>query len=161
VSITFVLHPNPAVASEMRRLLDASPKIVFRDPCTHLEMMELLHESELILSDSGGIQEEAPTLGVPLLVLRDRTERPEGILSGNALLVGRNPDRILETVDRLLSDPTALEAMRRPAFPYGDGRAAERVATAVEEWLMLNKRVAGPAYPLHSSSLAPVVARQL
>jgi UDP-N-acetylglucosamine 2-epimerase (non-hydrolysing) len=161
--MTFVLHPNPAIAGEMRRLLSGSPKTMLRDPCTHLEMMELMRESDLILSDSGGVQEEAPTLGVPLLVLRDRTERPEGILSGNALLVGRNPERILETVDRLLSDPAALEAMRRPAFPYGDGRAAERVATAVEEWLMLNKRAgaAGPVYPPHSSSLAPVVAGQL
>ena len=163
VSIVFVLHPNPSVASEMRRLLSDSPNIALHDPCTHPEMLRLMCKSDLILSDSGGVQEEAPALGVPLLVLRDRTERPEAILSGNALLVERNPDRILETVDRLLSDPTALEAMRRPAFPYGDGRAAERVATAVEEWLMLNKRAgaAGPVYPPHSSSLAPVVAGQL
>jgi len=147
----------------MHRLLSGLPKIVLRDPCSHFEMTALMRESDLILSDSGGVQEEAPTLGVPLLVLRDRTERPEGILSGNALLVGRNPDRILETVDRLRSEPAALEAMRRPAFPYGDGRAAERVATAVEEWLMLDKRVgaAGPVYSPRSSSLAPVVARQL
>lgn len=135
VSIVMVLHPNHSVASEMRRLLGDSASIVLRDPCTHFEMLQLMHESDLILSDSGGVQEEAPALGIPLLVLRDRTERPEGILSGNALLVGRDAETILRTVERLLSDATALAAMGQPSLPYGDGHAARRIAAVIEEWL--------------------------
>ena len=81
-----------------------------------------MQASDLILSDSGGMQEEAPALGIPLLILRDRTERPEGIASGNAILVGRDPDRILSTVEMLLESDEALQSMRRPSLPYGDGR---------------------------------------
>ncbi|HJR82618.1 MAG TPA: UDP-N-acetylglucosamine 2-epimerase (non-hydrolyzing), partial [Sphingomicrobium sp.] len=101
VSINFVLHPNPTVAREMRRLLGGCANILLREPCPHVEMLRLMCDSDLILSDSGGVQEEAPALGVPLLVLRDRTERPEGILSGNSRLVGRDRAAILATVDRL------------------------------------------------------------
>lgn len=136
VSITMVLHPNPAVAIEMRRLLGGCANIALREPCAHVEMLRLMRESDLILSDSGGVQEEAPALGVPLLVLRDRTERPEGIISGNALLVGRDPAEILATVDRLFDDAAALAAMRQPAFPYGDGRSSWRIAAAIEDWLV-------------------------
>ena len=136
VSITMVLHPNPAVAGEMRRLLDGSANLILREPCTHAEMLQLMRDSDLILSDSGGVQEEAPALGAPLLVLRDRTERPEGILSGNSLLVGRDPTAILATVDRLLHDDGTLAAMRKPAFPYGDGRASRSITAAIEEWLV-------------------------
>jgi len=135
VEIIVVLHPNPAVACAMRDLLGGCPNLFLRDPCTHVEMLQLMRESALILSDSGGIQEEAPAMGVPLLVLRDRTERPEGIASGNALLVGRNSEIIFDTVRRLLSHETMLSAMARPAFPYGDGRAARRIAVAIEEWM--------------------------
>lgn len=135
VSITFVLHPNPAVAGEMRVLLGGCANILLREPCAHVEMLRLLRGSDLVLSDSGGVQEEAPALGVPLLVLRDRTERPEGILSGNALLVGRDPATIRATVDRLLGEDAALDAMRKPALPYGDGRASRRIAAAIEQWL--------------------------
>lgn len=159
-SIVFVLHPNPAVAAEMRRILGGSPNIVLREPCTHREMLNLMSEADLILSDSGGVQEEAPALGVPLLVLRDRTERPEGILSGNALLVGRNPDTILGTVDRLLSDPAALAEMGRPALPYGDGRASMRIAAFIEEWLQLNRRAGSIDLvgPRNSSAGLPAIA---
>jgi len=110
--------------------------MILREPCTHLEMLQLVRWSDLVLSDSGGLQEEAPALGVPLVVLRDRTERPEGIASGNALLAGRNPATIMSIVERLLSDVSALEAMSEPAFPYGDGQAARRIAAAIEERLV-------------------------
>ena len=132
VRISFVLHPNPRVADDMRRLLGGVPDIQLRDPCSHLEMLQAMLDSDLVLSDSGGMQEEAPTLGVPLLILRDRTERPEGIASGDLKLVGRDPDRIRETVGALLDNPAALASMSRPSFPYGDGRASQRIAASIE-----------------------------
>ncbi|MCH8614550.1 UDP-N-acetylglucosamine 2-epimerase (non-hydrolyzing) [Sphingomonas sp. SM33] len=119
--ITFVLHPNPKVAGEMRCLLGEQANINLLEPCSHLEMLQLMTESDLVLSDSGGMQEEAPTLGVPLLVLRDRTERPEGVTSGNALVVGRDAERIRMTVETLLADAENLRRMRVPAFPMAMG----------------------------------------
>jgi UDP-N-acetylglucosamine 2-epimerase (non-hydrolysing) len=124
----------------MRCLLGGCANIVLREPCTHVEMLQLMRESDLILSDSGGVQEEAPALGVPLLVVRDRTERPEGVLSGNSILVGRDPEVILGVVDRLFGDSSVLAEMSKPAFPYGDGRAAWRIAAAIDQWLLLSGR---------------------
>ena len=94
-----------------------------------------MRDSDLILSDSGGMQEEAPALGVPLLVLREKTERPEGIATGNMRLVGTSKERIVTEARRLLSDPCAYAAMSRPALPYGDGKAAPRIAALIEQWL--------------------------
>ena len=88
-----------------------------------------------MLSDSGGIQEEAPALGVPLLVLRAKTERPEGIAAGTARLVGTDGQRIVIEVRRLLNDPVARAAMSRRVYPFGDGRAAERIAAIVARWI--------------------------
>lgn len=135
VAIELVLHPNPAVAGEMRRLLCGRSNIALIEPCGHLEMLDRMRCSDLILSDSGGMQEEAPALGIPLLILRDRTERPEGIASGNAILVGRDPVRIRRVVEMLLGNEALLQSMRRPALPYGDGLSADRIACIIEEWL--------------------------
>ena len=135
VAIDMVLHPNPRVADEMRRLLGGQPNIRLLDPCGHLEMLRRCRQSDLILSDSGGMQEEAPALGVPLLILRDRTERPEGIASGNAILVGREPDRILSTVEMLLERRARCNRCAGPRLPYGDGRASDRIAAIIETWL--------------------------
>ena len=156
VIVTMVLHPNPRVADEMRRLLEGVPSIELREPCGHLEMLQLMIVSDLILSDSGGMQEEAPSLGVPLLILRDRTERPECIASGNAILVGRDPGFIVETVERLLHDTEALDVMRRPSFPFGDGRASHLIAVEIERWLDA-ARSPGPRSPSIPSATAPVV----
>ena len=95
----------------------------------------MMRDADLILSDSGGMQEEAPALGVPLLVLRDKTERPEGIATGNAVLVGTETAAILREVQRLIRDPVALASMSRRAFPYGDGSAARQIAALVSQWL--------------------------
>jgi UDP-N-acetylglucosamine 2-epimerase (non-hydrolysing) len=151
-AIAFVLHPNPTVAGDMRRLLAGLRNIALHAPCSHLEMLQRMRGSDLILSDSGGMQEEAPVLGVPLLILRDRTERPEGIVSGNLILVGRNPERIAETVDRLLDEPNTLESMSRPALPYGDGRASERIAASIDLWLRRDE----PRSPSFRSATEPV-----
>ncbi len=94
-----------------------------------------MRDADLILSDSGGIQEEAPALGVPLLVLREKTERPEGVVTGNMRLVGTSTEAILAETRRLLSNPLAQAAMSLRAFPYGDGRAAVRIAEIVDHWV--------------------------
>lgn len=141
--IEFVLHPNPHVAAAMRASLGGVEAITLVPPCSHRELLERMREADLILSDSGGIQEEAPVLGIPLLVLREKTERPEGIAAGNALLVGTDSDRIIREAQRLLSDREALARMARPCFPYGDGHAAPRIATLIEQWLE-NRRSLSP-----------------
>lgn len=133
--IRFVLHPNRHVARAMRALLGGIEGIDLVEPCGHRAMLAMMRDADLILSDSGGMQEEAPALGVPLLVLREKTERPEGLASGNALLVGTDPERILAEVRRLLGDPLALAAMSNRALPFGDGRSAGRIAGLVGEWL--------------------------
>jgi UDP-N-acetylglucosamine 2-epimerase (non-hydrolysing) len=133
--IDLILHPNVHVAATMRRLLSNVPYISLLEPCGYRELVQRMRDSDLILSDSGGIQEEAPALGTPLLILRHKTERPEGIASGNARLVGTQTDTIVGEVTRLLADPAAWAAMARKALPYGDGRAGPRIAAIIEEWL--------------------------
>jgi UDP-N-acetylglucosamine 2-epimerase (non-hydrolysing) len=138
--IEFVLHPNPHVARTMRASLGGVDAITLVPPCSHRELLDRMRKADLVLSDSGGIQEEAPALGVPLLVLREKTERPEGIGAGNAVLVGTDRDRIIHQVQVLLSDPEALARMARPCLPYGDGHAAPRIATVIEQWLKRRDR---------------------
>jgi UDP-N-acetylglucosamine 2-epimerase (non-hydrolysing) len=134
-SFDVVVPPNAHVAATMRGLLDGCANVALHQPFAHRELVERMRRADLILSDSGGMQEEAPALGVPLLALRDKTERPEGIASGNMLLVGTDTDRIVGETIRLLSDAAAYAAMARPAFPYGDGRAAPRIAAVIADWL--------------------------
>ena len=134
LAIDFVLHPNPAVAGTMRELLAGCPAIRLMEPLGHGQMIKAMQASDILLSDSGGMQEEAPALGVPLLVLRAKTERPEGVASGNMLLVGTDTRRIVDGVVRLL-DPAVRTAMSRRAFPYGDGRSADRIAGHIADFL--------------------------
>jgi UDP-N-acetylglucosamine 2-epimerase (non-hydrolysing) len=137
----FVLHPNPHVAATMRALLGGVDRITLVPPCSHRELLERMRAADLILSDSGGIQEEAPALGVPLLVLREKTERPEGVTAGSALLVGTDKRIIVREVRRLLGDPKALARMAERRLPYGDGHAARRIAASIEEWLTNPRRL--------------------
>ena len=137
LSIDFVLHPNPAVAGTMRELLRTCPAIRLLEPLGHRAMVAAMQACDILLSDSGGVQEEAPALGVPLLVLRAKTERPEGVASGNMLLVGTEKRRVTEGVVRLL-DPAVRAAMSRRAFPYGDGRSADRIAGHIADFLAEN-----------------------
>lgn len=132
--IDFVLHPNPHVAATMRQLLDSIGGISLIAPCTHKELLTRLCDADLVLSDSGGIQEEAAALGAPLLVLREKTERPEVIASGNALLVGTSAECIVAEVRRLLVNDSERLAMARPAFPYGKGDAAPQIAQIIKRW---------------------------
>ena len=145
VDIDFILHPNPFVADSMRHLLRNVRGIHIIGACGHEELLRRMRDADLVLSDSGGIQEEAPTLGVPLLVLREKTERPEGIATGSSVLVGTDQARIVAEVRRLLGDPLALAAMSRPALPFGDGRSGPRIAAIIMSWLQqrsLTRRLA-------------------
>jgi UDP-N-acetylglucosamine 2-epimerase (non-hydrolysing) len=135
IAIHVVLHPNEHVAAAMNASLAGWPGIMLLPACGHEELIDRMRSATLVLSDSGGIQEEAPALGVPLLVLREKTERPEGLQTGCAKLVGTSAARIVEEVGRLLGDPVALETMSRRSFPYGDGHAAERIAAIIDDWL--------------------------
>jgi UDP-N-acetylglucosamine 2-epimerase (non-hydrolysing) len=134
-AIDVILPPNRHVATTLTQLLRGNPNVTLLEPCSHRDLVGRMRNAELILSDSGGMQEEAPALGVPLLILRDKTERPEGIATGNMRLVGTSTAAIVAEARHLLTDPVAYAAMSRPAFPYGDGRAATRIATIIGEWL--------------------------
>jgi UDP-N-acetylglucosamine 2-epimerase (non-hydrolysing) len=133
--VDFVLHPNEFVADNMRELLGNARDVSLLPPCDHHELLRRMRDADLVLSDSGGIQEEAPALGIPLLVLRDKTERPEGLAAGTSRLVGTEASRIVVEVRELLENPVALAAMSRRTFPFGDGRAAERIAEVIARWL--------------------------
>jgi UDP-N-acetylglucosamine 2-epimerase (non-hydrolysing) len=144
--VRFVLHPNPHVSAQTQSLLGSIENVSLIAPCGHRALLGLMRDSDLVLSDSGGIQEEAPALGVPLLVLREKTERPEGVAAGSARLVGVSRERIVSEAKRLLGDPAALAAMSRRTFPYGDGRAAPRIAAIIEEWLERRGRLFRPTF---------------
>ena len=115
----------------MRTILAAEPGVTLVNPMDYPSTVALLAECDFVMTDSGGLQEEAPALGKPVLVLRDATERPEGVEAGVAELVGRDPARIVSAALRLLRDRDAYARMARVALPYGDGRAAGRIVQAL------------------------------
>jgi UDP-N-acetylglucosamine 2-epimerase (non-hydrolysing) len=131
VVVVFPVHPNPRVRNVIDATLKGSNKIVLLDPLEYVPFVYLMSVATLILTDSGGIQEEAPSLGKPVLVLRDTTERPEGIGAGTAKLVGTNAKRIVSETEQLLDDRRHYEAMSGAINPYGDGRASERIASVI------------------------------
>lgn len=133
-SIDVLLHPNRHVSERMEQRLGARANIALVPPCGHRELIERMRACDLMLSDSGGVQEEAPALGVPLLILRDKTERPEAIATGNMRLVGTDTVRIVATVSTLIADHAQLVAMTSRCFPYGDGNAGPRIAEAIHQW---------------------------
>jgi len=127
----YPVHPNPEVAGPVAQALRHRPNIVLLPPLDYLAMVQLLKRATLVLTDSGGIQEEAPSFGVPVLVLRDVTERPEAVQAGVARIVGTSYERIVTEARRLLDDPAAHDAMARAGNPFGDGRARHRIADAI------------------------------
>lgn len=135
VVIVYPVHLNPNVQEPVYRLLGKLPRLVLIPPLEYVPFVALMRRADLILTDSGGVQEEAPSLRKPVLVMRDTTERPEGVQAGVARLVGTDVRRITESVDELLSDRHAYAAMATGANPYGDGHAAERVAALVAQIL--------------------------
>ncbi len=125
------MHRNPIVRETLERVLGDRDRIELIEPPEYEAFVTLMRRAALILTDSGGVQEEAPSFGVPVLVLRENTERPEGVEAGNAKLVGTDPQRIVSESLRLLSEPEAYEVMSKTASPYGDGRAAARIRSVV------------------------------
>lgn len=135
VEIVYPVHPNPNVRQTVNRHLAGQPNITLLDPMDYVPFVDLMRRAYLLLTDSGGIQEEAPSLGKPVLVLREKTERPEAVSAGTARLVGTDERRIVEEVERLLDDPAAYHQMARRHNPYGDGRASGMIASFLAEHL--------------------------
>ena len=127
VQIVFPVHPNPSVRGPVERLLGALADVHLVEPLEYLSFVALMKRSHLIVSDSGGVQEEAPALGVPVLVTRETTERPEALEAGTVLLVGTDAARIVAEAGRLLDDPAHHRAMSGARNPFGDGHACERI----------------------------------
>jgi UDP-N-acetylglucosamine 2-epimerase (non-hydrolysing) len=131
VQIIYPVHLNPEVTSTVRAMLGDTPRILLLPPVDYQRLVFLMRNATLILTDSGGIQEEAPSLGVPVLVLRETTERPEATECGAARVVGTDTLRILTEAEHLLDNASAHAAMARRVSPFGDGRAAERIVEAL------------------------------
>ena len=132
VQIVYPVHLNPNVSEPVKRILGHVENITLIEPQDYLPFLWLMNRAWLILTDSGGIQEEAPSLGKPVLVMRDTTERPEAVDAGTVKLVGTNCQRIVEEVSRLLNDNEAWQAMSRAHNPYGDGQACGRILHALK-----------------------------
>jgi UDP-N-acetylglucosamine 2-epimerase (non-hydrolysing) len=131
VRLVYPVHLNPNVQEPVHRLLGQVPNITLLDPLDYLPLVHLMGRASLVLTDSGGLQEEAPGLGVPVLVMRAVTERPEGVQAGTVKLVGTDPERIYSEARRLLDDPAAYAQMAKAVNPYGDGHAAGRIVAAL------------------------------
>lgn len=131
VRVVYPVHLNPNVQEPVRRILGDSPDVHLVEPQDYLPFVWLMDRCDLIVTDSGGVQEEAPSLGKPVLVMRDVTERPEAVEAGTVRLVGADAARIVAEANRLLDDPAEYQAMARAHNPYGDGHAAGRIADLV------------------------------
>lgn len=140
--IVYPVHLNPNVQEPVNRILGSAPNVILIEPLDYLPFVYLMSRSYFIVTDSGGVQEEAPSLGKPVLVMRDTTERPEAVDAGTVLLVGTSQARIVDAATRLLDDPAAYEQMSRAHNPYGDGQASRRIADAI----LASAGLAGPAH---------------
>jgi UDP-N-acetylglucosamine 2-epimerase (non-hydrolysing) len=136
VQLIWPVHPNPSVQAAVDRHLRGRSNVLLLDPLPYVPFVDLLRRAAFILTDSGGIQEEAPSLGKPVLVLRDKTERPEAVTAGTARLVGSDYDRIVQECEALLDSPEERERMARVQNPYGDGKASQRIAERIRSFLI-------------------------
>jgi UDP-N-acetylglucosamine 2-epimerase (non-hydrolysing) len=127
VQVVYPVHLNPNVQEPVNRILANVPNVVLLPPQDYLPFVYLMDKAHLLITDSGGVQEEAPSLGKPVLVMRDTTERPEAVQAGTVKLVGTNAERIAAEANALLNDPAAYAAMSRAHNPYGDGQASQRI----------------------------------
>nr|WP_320159551.1 UDP-N-acetylglucosamine 2-epimerase (non-hydrolyzing) [Marinobacter sp. DY40_1A1] len=135
VDVVYPMHLNPNVREPVNRLLNKLPNVHLIEPLDYLPFVYLMNRSHLILTDSGGIQEEAPSLGKPVLVMRDTTERPEAVSAGTVELVGTDVERICARIDALLTDESLYQAMALAHNPYGDGSASLRILDALERYM--------------------------
>ena len=134
VEIVYPVHLNPNVKEPVHRLLGNLPHVTLLPPLDYLPLVHLMKRASLVLTDSGGIQEEAPAFGIPVLVLREVTERPEGVEAGTLKLVGTDTERIFSQAAQLLDDPAEYAKMAKAANPFGDGHAAERIVQALVDY---------------------------
>ncbi|MBI1622089.1 non-hydrolyzing UDP-N-acetylglucosamine 2-epimerase [Aquamicrobium zhengzhouense] len=132
VQIVYPVHPNPSVREPVERLLGNNPAIHLIDPLDYEPFVHLMDRANLIITDSGGVQEEAPSLGKPILVMRDTTERPEAVDAGTVILVGTDRNRIVQEATRLLTDESYYQSMAQAINPYGDGLASKRIRGVIE-----------------------------
>ena len=133
LEVVVPVHPNPQVKQIVVRRLCDLQRVHLIEPVDYVEFVNLMARAHLILTDSGGVQEEAPSLGKPVLVLREVTERPEGVEAGTAAIVGTDRERIVRTASELLTSPEAYARMANAVSPYGDGRASERIVDALQQ----------------------------
>jgi UDP-N-acetylglucosamine 2-epimerase (non-hydrolysing) len=143
LTLIYPVHLNPRVQEPVRRLLGDVPRIILTEPLEYDALAHLLQACDLVLTDSGGIQEEAPALGKPVLVMRAETERPEGIAAGTAMLVGTDRDRIVGETERLLRSRQDYDMMAQAVSPYGDGIAAQRIVDLITRGEMSQRPAAG------------------
>lgn len=134
IDIVIPVHLNPNVQKPVSRYLDQITNIYLIEPQQYLQFVYLMNRSHLIITDSGGVQEEAPSLGKPVLVLRNETERPEAIEAGTVKIVGTDSKKIINEVDKILNDQIYLEAFKKAKNPYGDGMAAERIVNFLRKY---------------------------
>jgi len=139
ILVIFPVHPNPAVRTVVYKHLQDEPRVLLLPPLAYSDFANLMSRAYLILSDSGGIQEEAPSLGKPVLVLRDVTERPEAVAAGTVAVIGTTKEAVEAALDRLLLEQEAYEAMARARNPYGDGKAARRIAAGLAYYFNLQR----------------------
>lgn len=132
IGVLYPVHLNPQVREPVNRILGNNPRVALTEPASYEDFVWLMDRCTLILSDSGGVQEEAPSLGKPVLVLRDKTERPEGVHAGTCRLVGTDGNRILHEVGLLLNSPHEYQLRSQLANPYGDGTAAQKILEILE-----------------------------
>ncbi|MBO9578412.1 MAG: UDP-N-acetylglucosamine 2-epimerase (non-hydrolyzing) [Microbacteriaceae bacterium] len=156
VRVVLPLHPNPVVRGAIRPILGDHPRAILCEPLDYPEFSHLMAASTVIVTDSGGVQEEAPSIGVPVLVTRDTTERPEAIQAGAARLVGTDRESVAAALSALLDDEAARTRMAQAPSPYGDGLAARRALAAIGEFLGCGQRLPG----FEPSDEKPVRARR-
>ncbi|MDO6144543.1 UDP-N-acetylglucosamine 2-epimerase (non-hydrolyzing) [Paenarthrobacter aurescens] len=139
--IVLPVHKNPLVREAVLPAISAKQNVLVTEPLAYGEFTRMLSLAHIVLTDSGGVQEEAPSLGKPVLVMRDNTERPEAVIAGTVSLIGTDEERIVNEVSRLLKDPEHFLAMANAVNPYGDGRASVRTVAAIAELLGVGQRV--------------------
>lgn len=139
---TLPLHLNPKVRNAVMPLVEDLPNVIITDPLPYDQFTALLNRAYLVLTDSGGVQEEAPSLGKPVLVMRENTERPEAVVAGTVKLVGTDRKRIVAEAKNLLDQSAAYDAMANAVNPYGDGHAAKRAVAAIAELVGVGERIA-------------------
>jgi len=135
VQVVYPVHPNPNVQDPVQRLLAGHPNVHLIEPLSYVPFVDLMRRAYLLITDSGGIQEEGPSLGKPILVMREKTERPEAVLAGTVKLVGTGQRRIVDEAQLLLDNPAAYQAMARVHNPYGDGQASSRITELIHSFL--------------------------